>query len=51
VFPLVFGGVRDCSDYRLDRMKGAAIEEPETGSSPGNLLLLAMHSWEDSLNV
>jgi hypothetical protein len=43
MFPLVFGGVRDCSDYRLDRMKGAAIEEPETGSSPGNLLL-AMHS-------
>jgi hypothetical protein len=34
---------RDCSDYRLDRMKGAAIAEPETGSSLGNLLT-AMHS-------
>jgi hypothetical protein len=29
--------------YRLDRMKGAAIADPETGSSPGNLLT-AMHS-------
>jgi hypothetical protein len=29
---------RICSDYRLDRMKGAAIADPETGSSPGNLL-------------
>jgi hypothetical protein len=22
-------GARDCSDYRLDRMKGAAIADPE----------------------
>jgi hypothetical protein len=34
---------RDCSDYQLDRMKGAAIADPETGSSPDNLLT-AMHS-------
>jgi hypothetical protein len=35
--------VRDSSDYRLDRIEGAAIADPETGSSPGNLLT-AMHS-------
>jgi hypothetical protein len=34
---------RDCSDYRLDRIEGAAIADPETGSRPGNLLT-AMHS-------
>jgi hypothetical protein len=34
---------RDCSDYRLDRIEGAAIADPETGSCPGNLLT-AMHS-------
>jgi hypothetical protein len=38
-----FRRVRDCSDYRLDRIKGAAIADPETGSSPGNLLT-ALHS-------
>jgi hypothetical protein len=41
-----FRRARDYSDYRLDRIKGAAIADPETGSSPGNLLHLpvAMHS-------
>jgi hypothetical protein len=34
---------RNCSDYRLDRMKSATIADPETGSTPGNLLT-AMHS-------
>jgi hypothetical protein len=38
---------RDCSDYRLDRIDGAAIADPETGSSPGNLLT-AMHSWSSA---
>jgi hypothetical protein len=41
-----FGSFRralDCSDYRLDCMKGAAIADPETGSNPSNLLT-AMHS-------
>jgi hypothetical protein len=35
-----FHRVRDCSDYRLDRIEGAAIADPETGSSPGDLLHL-----------
>jgi hypothetical protein len=29
---------RDCSDYRLDRIEGAAIADPETGYSPVNLV-------------
>jgi hypothetical protein len=39
---------RDCSDYRLDRIKGATIADPETGSSPGNLLHLSCCNafWE-----
>jgi hypothetical protein len=32
---------RECSDYRLDRMESVAIADPETGSSPGNLLHLS----------
>jgi hypothetical protein len=34
-----FRRARDCSDYGLERMKGAAIADPETGN-----LLTAMHS-------
>jgi hypothetical protein len=43
-----FRRARDCSDYQLDRMKGAAIADPETGSSPGNLLHLTCCNafWE-----
>jgi hypothetical protein len=43
-----FRRARDCSDYRLDRMKGAAIADPETGSSSGNLLHLSYCNafWE-----
>jgi hypothetical protein len=43
-----FRRARDYSDYRLDRMKGAAIADPETGSSPGNLLHLSYCNgfWE-----
>jgi hypothetical protein len=47
----VFGSfrrVRDCSDYRLDRIEGVAIADPETGSSPGDLLHLTCCNafWE-----
>jgi hypothetical protein len=44
-----FGSFRralDCSDYRLDRIEGAAIADPETGSSPGNLLHIVSIFWE-----
>jgi hypothetical protein len=38
-----FHRARDCSDNRLDRTKGAAIADPASGSSLGNLFT-AMHS-------
>jgi hypothetical protein len=43
-----FRRARDCSDYQLDRIEGAAIADPETGSSPGNLLHLTCCNafWE-----